>query len=342
MQLPIQDLTPGDVVTLTSSQIVPCDMFLSSGSCLVNEALLTGESIPISKNEFNKTTSDDHTELESSLLFCGTEIFKVNSSSPSTKLPGYQSDSQYKEGTKTVEAIVVRVGFNTVKGQLLRDILYPKVELLQYEKESYKFFLGIFAFSLFLLIFFYIQNFFLIETEDSIPDTLLEGLDVILTSFPPGLSLCLILGVSSASRMLKKKQIVSLRPMLINAVGRIKTFGFDKTGTITNSFMSFHGVSTVDAVSQMVAFEDKSSDNGILKIAMACCHSVVLIDGKLSGEEMEVEILNQSGGVLKEGKEGTVFMSSDDPDKEDLQFDIRDVQPFNSKIQRMGVVVDCP
>jgi cation-transporting ATPase 13A2 len=44
-------LVPGDVVNLTASNlaVVPADMFLLCGDAIVNESMLTGESVPVSK-----------------------------------------------------------------------------------------------------------------------------------------------------------------------------------------------------------------------------------------------------------------------------------------------------
>ena len=41
----------GDIINLSTSQIsiVPADMFLLSGDAIVNESMLTGESVPVSK-----------------------------------------------------------------------------------------------------------------------------------------------------------------------------------------------------------------------------------------------------------------------------------------------------
>lgn len=41
-----EDLSPGDVVVVRSDMILPCDLLLMSGSAIVNESMLTGESIP--------------------------------------------------------------------------------------------------------------------------------------------------------------------------------------------------------------------------------------------------------------------------------------------------------
>jgi cation-transporting ATPase 13A2 len=43
------DLVPGDVIKVPSNILLPCDCILLSGSAIINEAILTGESIPVIK-----------------------------------------------------------------------------------------------------------------------------------------------------------------------------------------------------------------------------------------------------------------------------------------------------
>lgn len=42
-------MVPGDVIAIDNKMILPCDCVLVSGDLLMNEASLTGESIPIPK-----------------------------------------------------------------------------------------------------------------------------------------------------------------------------------------------------------------------------------------------------------------------------------------------------
>ena len=40
------ELLPGDIVEVPQGKALPCDMILLTGSAIINEAMLTGESIP--------------------------------------------------------------------------------------------------------------------------------------------------------------------------------------------------------------------------------------------------------------------------------------------------------
>jgi magnesium-transporting ATPase (P-type) len=54
---------------------------LLSGTCVVNEAILTGEAIPqikesIANSDLNKKFHESH--YKGNMLFCGTEILQIN------------------------------------------------------------------------------------------------------------------------------------------------------------------------------------------------------------------------------------------------------------------------
>ena len=46
---------PGDCIKVTPGMMAPCDILITSGECLVNESVLTGESVPIYKTEIPAT-----------------------------------------------------------------------------------------------------------------------------------------------------------------------------------------------------------------------------------------------------------------------------------------------
>ena len=73
-------LLPGDVVRVAIGT-VPADILLMSGSCVVNEAILTGESVPQSKfppaAELRDALQPLLPEHRPYILFCGSSIVQL-------------------------------------------------------------------------------------------------------------------------------------------------------------------------------------------------------------------------------------------------------------------------
>lgn len=73
----------GDIVNLSTSQIsvIPADMFLLSGDAIVNESMLTGESVPVSKIPVKDSDlaqwKDEKTENAKCFLYCGTRVVRI-------------------------------------------------------------------------------------------------------------------------------------------------------------------------------------------------------------------------------------------------------------------------
>lgn len=116
-------MVPGDVVEIPENCSIPCDLILLTGSCIVNESMLTGESIPVIKNSLPFTN----------------DIYDVNSDNKYTLYGGTKVIQTRSFGQSKVLGLVIRTAFVTTKGNLVRDILYPKPNKFKFYQDSLKF-----------------------------------------------------------------------------------------------------------------------------------------------------------------------------------------------------------
>lgn len=220
-------LLPGDVVVIPQGSALPCDIILLTGSVIVNEAMLTGESIPVMKTCLPMTTEIySETETTRHTLFGGTSVMQTR-----------------PVGNEPVLGLVRSTGFLTSKGALVRDILYPKILKFAFYSDSLKF-VGIMA----LIAF----TGFLITLPSMLSDPTLttiyivdKSLNLVTITIPPALPAAMTCGTLFAIVRLKKMNIFCISPLRINVAGRIKTFVFDKTGTLTEEGLSVLGFRTV-------------------------------------------------------------------------------------------------
>jgi cation-transporting P-type ATPase 13A2 len=79
-------LVAGDIINLSTSQLnaLPADMFLLAGDAIVNESMLTGESVPVSKVPAKdadlsawRTSIELTKESSGSFLYGGTRVVRV-------------------------------------------------------------------------------------------------------------------------------------------------------------------------------------------------------------------------------------------------------------------------
>lgn len=96
-------------------------MLILSGSCIADESILTGEAIPQIKDSGYSIPDDEKFDInkhKQCVLFCGTEVLQVTD---------WQVDPQInlkaKPPVNGCLALVLRTGFDTSKGKLIRRVI---------------------------------------------------------------------------------------------------------------------------------------------------------------------------------------------------------------------------
>ncbi|XP_040000025.1 probable cation-transporting ATPase 13A3 [Xiphias gladius] len=286
------ELVPGDVVIIPANgMIMPCDAVLIHGTCIVNESMLTGESVPVTKTSLpslgeEAAKSYNIEEHKRHTLYCGTQVLQT----------------RFYTG-ELVKAVVVRTGFSTEKGQLVRSILYPKPTDFKLYRDAYLFLLclvGVAGIGFIYTIVLSVMNKVPAKT------IIIESLDIITITVPPALPAAMTAGIVYAQRRLKRVGIFCISPQRINMCGQLNLVCFDKTGTLTEDGMDLWGIQTAEDGSFSPPESEAAREslvNSAFVACMATCHSLTKIEGELSGDPLDLKMFGATGWILEEPTE---------------------------------------
>jgi len=319
------DLVPGDVYEISDPSLTqfPADSILLSGDCIVNESMLTGESVPVSKIPATDDTlqtidlgaSTMSPESARHFLFCGTKIIRA------------RRPQDNRDDEAVALAMVVRTGFNTTKGSLVRSMLFPKPSGFKFYRDSFRYISVMGCIALFGFVVSFI-NFVRLGLAWHL--IIIRALDLITIVVPPALPATLTIGTNFALSRLKKKQIYCISPQRVNVGGKLDVMCFDKTGTLTEDGLDVLGVRLVsratrrfdDVVTEASALVpysslaslpgDKYDINRAALFAMATCHSLRSIDGELVGDPLDLKMFEFTGWLFEEGAQGSGDQEDDE------------------------------
>ncbi|XP_071449329.1 polyamine-transporting ATPase 13A3-like [Hetaerina americana] len=347
-----KNLVPGDVIALHPYGFtLSCDAVLLSGNAIVNESMLTGESVPVTKvpipNDEKKFEEKDD-NIKHSVLFCGTKVLQTRF-----------------YGNEWARAVVLRTGFLTTKGQIVQTILYPPPVDYRFERDSYKF---VFALS-FIAIGGFIYSAITKALRGNYAGSIaIKALDLITIAVPPALPAAMTVGKMYAQRRLEKKGIFCINSRVINVSGSVNCVCYDKTGTLTEDGLNMWGVIPVkdkEMQSPITEFplSGKSSDKGTnmieenehFLVAMASCHSLTYLDRNLIGDPLDIKMYESTGWILEEPEMSEtaqydlliplVVRPSDEciistGEDQDFPFEVGIIRQFHfsSHLQRMSVI----
>ena len=203
-----ENIVPGDVIYIKSGDIVPADgVVINSVSLMVDEAMLTGESVAVEKSE----------------------------------LPGYDknvySGTLVYSGSATIS--VAQTGMNTKMGKISGMIQQVKEESTPLQKKLAKMGTYILLACAFICLVVTVTG--IARGEDMI-NMLLTGISLAVAAVPEGLpaivTISLALGVQ---RMAANKALVRRLPA-VETLGSTTVICSDKTGTLTQNKMSVRQV----------------------------------------------------------------------------------------------------
>ena len=248
-QITSDKLLPGDLVSVGRTKEdsgVACDMLLVEGTAIVNEAMLSGESTPLLKDSVQLRPRDAPIDPEgldkNAFLYGGTKVLQVTHGNASEDAP--DTVQTLVSGVKPppdngAMAIIVKTGFETSQGSLVRTMIYSTERVSANNVEAL-------LFILFLLIFAIAASWYVWQegvAKDRKRSKLLLDCVLIITSVvPPELPMELSLAVNTSLAALSKYAIFCTEPFRIPFAGRVDIACFDKTGTLTGEDLVLDGI----------------------------------------------------------------------------------------------------
>ncbi len=209
IEIPIQELVPGDIIFLSAGDMLPADVYLiSSKELYVSQSALTGESMPVEKYElpvFKK--SDAQNVLDKpNLCFMGTNVLN---------------------GTAT--AVIITTGNNTFFGSMAKNIIGHRPET--------SFDIGINKVTWLLIRFMFVMVpvVFLINgtTKGDWFEAFLFALSVAVGLIPEMLPMIVTSNLAKGAVKMARSKVIVKRLNSIQNFGSMDILCTDKTGTLT-------------------------------------------------------------------------------------------------------------
>jgi len=322
----------------TMSKEIPCDCIVLRGSCVVNEAMLTGESVPQRKDSIiadldtavaTKPTLELDRAHRRYVVFGGSDLLD-SGDMISDKANGFPRPPDHGAIVH-----VVRTGSETSKGKLVRTILYA-TERVVGSRDSFAFIAVLLACA--ILASAYVLRQGLKDPDRNRFKLWLHAVLIVTSVVPPELPMELSLAVTNSLQALVKHLVFCTEPFRIAFAGAVDVCCFDKTGTLTRDELILRSVRCFESNPQALILVDATDLKRLAPSALrvlASCHSLLMLsNGDLVGDSMEkaqfsaidANINGKDRIVIKQGKKNKT---------------LRIIQrfAFASELRRMSCVV---
>jgi Mg2+-importing ATPase len=206
-EIPLKDLVPGDVVKLSAGDMIPGDArLLAAKDLFIIQATLTGESLPVEKNEARDTRTGVSSIEHTNICFLGTSV---------------------ESGSAT--AVIIATGAQTYFGKMANSLAGQQTETA-FDRGVKKYVWLMLTFMLVMVpTVFFINGLMKHNWKDAFFFAMAVAVGLTPEMLPMIVSVCLSKGALAMSR----KKVIVKKLNSIQNFGAMDVLCTDKTGTLT-------------------------------------------------------------------------------------------------------------
>ena len=263
-----EDLVVGDVVLLEAGDSVPADgRILECASMKVEEAALTGESVPVIKHsdriDLGQATSDVPLGDRKNMVYMGSTVV-------------------YGRGS----AVITGTGMKTEMGKIAAVLAKAEKEQtpLQIKLSQLSKILTYLIIGICVVIFgveliqAWMHNTLTTQPVNVVIDSFMVAVSLAVAAIPEGLAAVVTIVLSIGVTKMSKRNAVIRKLTAVETLGCTQIICSDKTGTLTQN--------------KMTVVDSYTADLALLATGMALCSDAELEDGDAIGEPTECALVN--------------------------------------------------
>ena len=268
ISLPSQELVPGDIIVLEAGDAVPADgRIIENASLKIEEAALTGESVPVNKMidalYLQETGAEVPLGDRKNMCYMGSTVV-------------------YGRG----KAVITATGMDTEMGKIAGALAAAQDEQTPLQRKLDELGKMLSKLVLGICVFIFAFHLFMARGELSVPghtltvilDTFMVAVSLAVAAIPEGLATVVTVVLSIGVTKMSQRNAVIRRLTAVETLGCTQVICSDKTGTLTQNKMT-----VVDHV----------GETRLLATAMALCSDANLNEeNQAEGEPTECALVN--------------------------------------------------
>ncbi|WP_339020263.1 cation-translocating P-type ATPase [Spiroplasma endosymbiont of Atherix ibis] len=270
-EIDASDLVPGDIVVLEAGKYIPADLrIIESSDLVIDEANLTGESLPVEKTHLALKEATTILAEMKNIAFMSTFI-------TSGRAIG----------------VVIKTGQETEIGKIAKSINENEKESTPLEKKlnSFTYWISGLSFILAVLIF---TTLFFSGDQKAWANYLMVAITLAIGVIPECLAAVVSITLSISTKKMVKQHVIIKKLQAVETLGNVNFICTDKTGTLTQNKMTVKKMIMDNKIISSNEYAQEKNDNhmDLFLKALVLCNDSVTEGTERIGDPTELALID--------------------------------------------------